>query len=172
MRWLDGITDSMDMSLFIERTDAEAEAPNTLATWREELTHWKRPGYWERLKTGEEGDNRRWDGWMASLTQWTWVWATPGVGDGQGGLASCSPWGRKELDTTEWLNNQSHIQSTKTMSTCCIQPSTVLELVTSSSADRAPDLRKPTTHRRMGGRCGPWNQLKPPSGTSSTLSPT
>ena len=30
---------------------------------------------WERLKAGEEGDNRRWDGWMASLIQWTWVWA-------------------------------------------------------------------------------------------------
>ena len=47
---------------------------NTLATWCEELTHWKRPWCWERLKVGGEGENRRWDGWMASLTQWTWVW--------------------------------------------------------------------------------------------------
>ena len=46
---------------------------NTLATWCEVLTHWKRPWCWERLKEG--GDNRGWDGWMASLTQWTWVWA-------------------------------------------------------------------------------------------------
>ena len=46
---------------------------NTLATWFKELTHWKRPCYWERLKAGE-GDDRQWDGWMASLTQWTWVW--------------------------------------------------------------------------------------------------
>ena len=46
---------------------------NTLATWCEELTHWKRPWCWERLKAWE-GDNRGWDGWMASLTQWTWVW--------------------------------------------------------------------------------------------------
>ena len=76
---------------------------NTLATWCGELTHLKRPWCWERLKTGEEGDNRRWDGWMASLTQWTWVWATPGAGDGQGGLASCSPWGRKVSDLTERL---------------------------------------------------------------------
>ena len=47
---------------------------------------------------------RRWDGWMASLTQWTCVWVNPGVGDGQGGLACCGPWGRKESNTTEWLS--------------------------------------------------------------------
>ena len=47
---------------------------NILATWCEELTHWKRPWCWERLKTRGEGDNRGWEGWMASLTQWTWVW--------------------------------------------------------------------------------------------------
>ena len=61
--------------MFIEKTDAEAE---NLATWCEELTHWKRPWYWERLKAGGEGDDRGWDGWMASLTQWTWVWASCG----------------------------------------------------------------------------------------------
>ena len=48
---------------------------NTLATWCEELTHWKRPWCWERLKAGGEGDDRGWDGYMASPTQWTWVWA-------------------------------------------------------------------------------------------------
>ena len=47
---------------------------NILATQWEELTHWKRPWCWERLKAGEEG-SRGWDSWMASLTQWTWVWA-------------------------------------------------------------------------------------------------
>ena len=47
---------------------------NTLATWCEELTHLKRPWCWERLRAGGEGDDRGWDGWMASLTQWTWVW--------------------------------------------------------------------------------------------------
>ena len=49
-----------------------------LATWCEELTHWKRPWCWERLKAGGEGDNRGWDGWMASPTQWTWVWTHSG----------------------------------------------------------------------------------------------
>ena len=42
---------------------------------------------WTRLKAGGEGDDRGQDGWMASPTQWTWVEETPGVGDGQGGLA-------------------------------------------------------------------------------------
>ena len=46
-----------------------------LATWCEELTEWKRPWSWERLRAGGEGDDREWDGWMASLIWWTWVWA-------------------------------------------------------------------------------------------------
>ena len=89
--------------IFIERTDAEAETPNTLSTWCEELTPWKRPWCWERLKAGE-GNDRGWDGWMASPTWWTWVWASSRVGDRQGGLVCCSPWGRNKLDTTERLN--------------------------------------------------------------------
>ena len=47
---------------------------NTLATWCEGLTHLKRPWCWERLRAGGEGVNRGWDGWMASPTQWIWVW--------------------------------------------------------------------------------------------------
>ena len=47
---------------------------NTLVIWCKELTYLKRPWCWERLKVGGEGDNRGWVGWMASLTQWTWVW--------------------------------------------------------------------------------------------------
>ena len=45
-----------------------------LATSSKELTHWKRPWCWEGLGAGVERDNRGWDGWMASPTQWTWVW--------------------------------------------------------------------------------------------------
>ena len=77
---------------------------NTLATWCEELTHWKRAWCWERLKAGGEGDDRGWDGWMASLTRWTWIWVDSGVDDGQGGLVCCSSWGHKESDTTKQLN--------------------------------------------------------------------
>ena len=51
---------------------------NTFTTWCEEPTHLKRPWCWERLKAGGEGDNRGWDSWMASLTQWTWVWVNSG----------------------------------------------------------------------------------------------
>ena len=50
---------------------------NTLATLCEELTHWKRPWCWEGLGAGE-GDDRGWDGWMASPTRWTWVWVNSG----------------------------------------------------------------------------------------------
>ena len=49
---------------------------NILATWCKELTHWKRPWFWERLKACREGDNRGWDCWMASPMLWTSVWAS------------------------------------------------------------------------------------------------
>ena len=49
-----------------------------LVTWCEELTHWKRPWCWERLRAGGEVGDRGWDGWLASLTQWTWVWVNAG----------------------------------------------------------------------------------------------
>ena len=48
---------------------------NTCTTWCKEPHHWKRPWCWDRLKVGGEGDNKRRDGGMESLTQWTWVWA-------------------------------------------------------------------------------------------------
>ena len=51
---------------------------NILATWCVELTHWKRPWCWERLKARGEGEDRGRDGWMASPTQWTWVWVSSG----------------------------------------------------------------------------------------------
>ena len=51
---------------------------STLTTSREELTYWKRLWFWERLGSGGEGDDRGWDGWMASLIQWTWVWVNSG----------------------------------------------------------------------------------------------
>ena len=65
--------------VLIGRTDVEAEwNSNTLATWCEELTRLERPWCWERLRAGWVGDDRGWDGWMASPTQWTWVWVNSG----------------------------------------------------------------------------------------------
>ena len=67
-------------------------------------SHWKRPWCWERLKAAGEGDDRGWDGWMASPTRWTWVWASSGRWYWQGSLVCWSPWGCKKSDMTEHLN--------------------------------------------------------------------
>ena len=60
-------------------------------------TSWKRPCCWERLKTGGEGDDRGWDGWIASPTRDHVFEQAPGVGDGQGSLACCRPWGSQRV---------------------------------------------------------------------------
>ena len=61
---------------------------NNLATWCEQLTHWKRPWFWERLKAEGEKGIRGWDGWMASLIQWIRTWANSGRwwGTGRAGV--------------------------------------------------------------------------------------
>ena len=62
--------------IFTGRTDAEAEAP---IFWPPDVKSWlirKESGCWERLKAGEKGDNRGWDGYMASPIWWMWVWAS------------------------------------------------------------------------------------------------
>ena len=102
--WLGLQGDQISQSwIFTGRTDAEVENSNTLATWWEEVTHWKRPWCWETLKAGE-GDNRGWDGWMASPTRWTWVLASSGSWWWTEKPGSCSPRGCKEPDKTEQLN--------------------------------------------------------------------
>ena len=63
--------------IFITRTDAEAEAP---IIWLPDTKNWligKDPDA-GRLKAGWEGDDRRWDDWMAAPTQCTWIWANSG----------------------------------------------------------------------------------------------
>ena len=95
--------------IFTRRTDAEAETPilwpPDVKNW---LSHLKRPWCWERLKAGGEGDNRGWDGWMASPTWWTWVWESsrswwwtrnPGVPQSMGSQ-------RVGYDWTTELNNR------------------------------------------------------------------
>ena len=65
--------------VFFGRNDAlEGMMASPSATSWEELTHWKRLWCWEGLRAGGEGDDRGWDGWMASPTRWMWVWVNSG----------------------------------------------------------------------------------------------
>ena len=89
---------------------------STLATWYEKLTHWKRPWCWERMKAGGEGDNRGWDGWMASPTWWAWVWANSRRWWRTGKPVMLQFIDHKELEKTEqqdgivhWISLSSHI---------------------------------------------------------------
>ena len=68
-------------------------------------TFWKRPWCWKRLKAGGEGDDRGWDGWMESLTHWTWVWASSGSWwwPGKPGVLQ-SMESQNQSYTTDWLN--------------------------------------------------------------------
>ena len=63
--------------------------------WSLRASHLKRPWCWERLRAGEEGDNGGWDGWMASLTQWAWVWVNSG-----------SWWWTGRPDVLQWMGSQ------------------------------------------------------------------
>ena len=85
--------------VFIGRTDTEAEAPIFGHLMRRTDTV-EKTLIWERLKAKGEGGDREWDGWMASPTQWTWVWANSGKG--QGSLVCCQPMG---LQSWTWLND-------------------------------------------------------------------
>ena len=74
---------------------------NTLATWSKEMAHLKRPWCWERLKAGEEGDGG-WDGWMASPTQWTWVWVNSGSWRWTGRPGMLQPMGSQRV-RHDWM---------------------------------------------------------------------
>ena len=89
--------------IFTRRTDAEAETPTLwlldAKSWliRKDLDAGKD---WRQEKGMTEDETAGWHHWLdGGEFEWTW-----GVGDGQGGLACCDSWGRKELDMTEWLN--------------------------------------------------------------------
>ena len=79
-------------------------------TWR---AHLKRPWCWERLKAGGEGDNRGWDGWMASPTQWTWVWINSGIWwwRGRPGVLQSMGLQRVGHDWAIELNHLSHVDN-------------------------------------------------------------
>ena len=87
---------------------------NTLATWCEEL---KRPWCWERLKAGGKGDDRKRDGWMATLTQWTWVWASPSRWWRTGKPGVLKSMGL-QTDGRDWATEQ--LEETRNCSLLCI----------------------------------------------------
>ena len=84
-----------------------SSSSDPLDTWCKEPSPWKRAWCWERLKAGGEEDDRGWDGWMASPTQWTWVRANFRRRWRRGKPGVLQPMGPKESDTTSWLNNNS-----------------------------------------------------------------
>ena len=89
---------------FIGRTDAEVE---TLILWPHDgknLLIGNDPDSGKDWRWEEKGNDRGWDGWMASPTDGHEFEYALGVGEGQGSLACCSPWGHKELHMTEWMN--------------------------------------------------------------------
>ena len=90
--------------IFIGRTDVEAETPILWQPHAKSCLIWKDCDAAKDWGQGGEGDDGGWDGWMASPTQWTWVWLNSGVGGGQGGLECFGSWGCKESDMTERLN--------------------------------------------------------------------
>ena len=79
---------------------------NALANWCKELTNWKRPWCWERLKAWGEGDDRGWDGYMALPTWWAWVWASSGSWwwTGKPGVLQSMGWQRVRHDLATELN--------------------------------------------------------------------
>ena len=113
--------------VFIGRTDAEAETPILWPPDANKLTPWKRPWCWERLKVGGEGEDRGWEGWMASPTRWTWVWASsrswwwagkPGVLESMGSQRVGHDW-ETELNWTVLLDVEGSSTMDKTIHRNC-----------------------------------------------------
>ena len=104
-------TDTIIVAILVLLMRRETQVNYPRPTWCKELTHLKRPWCWERLKAGGEGDDRGWDGCMASLTRWTWVWVRsrswwwtgrPGVLQSMGLQRVGHVW-MTELNWTEYL---------------------------------------------------------------------
>ena len=120
--------------IFIGRTDAEAQTPILWPPDEKSWLIWKDPDAGKELRQEEKGTTEdETVGWHHRLNGHEFEQA-PGVGDGQGSLACCRPWGRKESDTTEWLNWNWTLCSGDKRSTMSQQD---------SIPSRAPEQRKP-----------------------------
>ena len=108
------------------------------------------------LGPGGDGDDRGWDGWMASLTRWTWVWVNSGVGDGQGGLACCDSWSRKESDMTgDWNElNWNELNNTR------VSHGTVVRSSSTKAGDARDMVSIPWSWRSPGeGNGNPYSSI-------------
>ena len=126
--------------VFIGRTDAKAETP---ILWPPDAKNWligKDPEAGKDWRQEEKGTTVGEMGWMASPTQWTWVWLNSEVGDGQGGLACCSLWGHKESDTTEQLNWAASISLLKCTSDLVTSLLKILQWLHIDLLDKVPSL--------------------------------
>ena len=93
---------------------------STLDTWCKELTHSKRPWCRERLKAGGKGDNKGWDGWMASPTQWTWVWTSSGRWWRTGKPGTLQPMGsQSQTRLSNWTTSKMSIAFFATFTVGC-----------------------------------------------------
>ena len=109
---------------------------NTLATWCEELSYGKWPWCGERLKAGGGGDNRGWDGWVASLTRWSWVWTSSGCWwwTGKPGVlqsVGLQRVGHDFMTELNWSENSLLTHSTPSFRSC-LHAATLLSVPTTS----------------------------------------
>ena len=135
-------SEKTDLKLSIQKT--RYWKSNTLATWCKELTHWKRPWCWERLKAGGEENDRGWNGWMESLTRWAWGWASsrswwwtgkPGMLQSMGSQRVGHDWAT-ELNWTDWT-----ILSSTTPSSFCLNLSQHQSLFSSHQVAKVLELQ-------------------------------
>ena len=132
-----------------------------LATWWEELTQWKRPWCWEGLGAGGEGDDRGWDGWMASPTRWTWVWVNsrswwwtgrPGVLWFMGSQRVRHDWAT-ELNWTAWGGRRKLTLSMVTTLQWLYYYTTVIMVMCHEILDLC------VSEKQFASRIPKWNQL-------------
>ena len=112
--------------IFIGRTDAEAPI-----LWPPEPTHWTRLWCWERLKARGDGDDIGWDGWMASATQWTWVWTSSRSWWWTGKPGVLQSMGLQRVTTTKrlnWIDWQILLSQCNICAYCSLPPTVIWDL--------------------------------------------
>ena len=127
--------------IFTGRTNAIVEAP-TLCPPGAKSRLIGKDQCWERLRKGGEGGDRGWNGCMASPTQWTWVWGNSGKYEGQESLVCYSPWGHKESDTNQQLNNNNNLNTKKITCTETVTAILCVILKTSSKLNNRREVKE------------------------------